>query len=381
MNFAWNETQTTLYEKILSFARAQLNGSTRERDRQHVFGREQWKLCGDFGLLGLSVPEVEGGMGLDSLTTALAVEAFGRGCDDTGLVFAASAHLFACAMPICEHGNATLRSRLLPDLCSGRAIGANAITEAEAGSDVHALKTTARRADGRYILNGTKSYVSNAEVADVFVVYAVTNPAHGYMGLSAFVVERNAPGLVIGKPFEKLGLTTTSMSSIYLEDCPVDEEARLGQEGQGGIVFRTSMLWERGCLFAAYVGMMDRQLEQVVEHARSRRQFGKPIGQNQAVSHRIANMKLRLEQCRLLLYRACWLRDQGQDATAEISMAKLAITEAAVQNGLDAVQLHGGIGVLREYDVERMLRDAIPSTIFSGTSEIQRTLIAKGLGL
>ncbi|HWO22078.1 MAG TPA: acyl-CoA dehydrogenase family protein [Kofleriaceae bacterium] len=380
MDFAWSETQTALYDRTLAFAQT-LGGDIRTRDREHAFSRAEWQRCGEFGLLGLSVPEAFGGMGLGALSTARAVEAFGRGCRDTGLVFAAAAHLFACVMPIFDHGDDALRRRLLPALCSGERIGANAITEAEAGSDVHALKTTARRDGDGYVLDGTKSYVTNAEVADVFVVYATTNPAHGYLGLSAFVVERGAPGLVIGKPFDKIGLTTTSISSIYLDGCRVRDADRLGAEGQGAIVFRSSMEWERACLFAAYVGVMERQLEQVVEHARTRRQFGKPIGHNQAVSHKIADMKLRLESARLLLYRACWARDQGQDATAAISMAKLAVSEAAVQNGLDAIQLHGGSGVLREYDVERMLRDAVPSTIFSGTSELQRTLIAKSLGL
>jgi alkylation response protein AidB-like acyl-CoA dehydrogenase len=382
MNFAWSDTQSALYDRTLAFARTQLGGDVRARDREHAFGHDAWKRCGEFGLLGLSVPEAFGGMGLDALSTARAVEAFGRGCSDTGLVFAAAAHLFACVMPIHDHGDDAQRRRWLPALCAGRSIGANAISEAEAGSDVYALKTTARRdGDGSYVLDGTKSYVTNAEVADVFVVYAVTNPSHGYLGLSAFVIERGTPGLTIGKPFDKVGLTTTSISSIYLDGCRVREADRLGAEGQGSIVFRGSMAWERACLFAAYVGVMERQLEQVVEHARTRRQFGKPIGHNQAVSHKIADMKLRLESARLLLYRACWTRDQGEDATAAISMAKLAVSEAAVQNGLDAIQLHGGLGVLREYDVERMLRDALPSTIFSGTSELQRNLIAKSLGL
>ncbi|MEM9457272.1 MAG: acyl-CoA dehydrogenase family protein [Myxococcota bacterium] len=381
MEFSWTTEQVEIYDRVLAFSRKELNHEIRERDREHRFPRREWRKCGEFGLTGLSVPERYGGMGLDCLTTARIVEAFGRGCEDGGLVFSVAAHLFACVMPIYAGASDELRERLLPRLCDGTSIGANAITEAEAGSDVHALACRAVRDGDDYVLNGEKTYVTNGPVADLFVVYATTNRAFGYMGITAFVVPRQTEGLVVGEPFDKTGLTTSPVSSVYLQDCRVPAAYRLNEEGQGGLLFKESMHWERACLFAMYVGAMDRQLERAIEFATTRRQFGKTIGKFQGVSHRIADMKLRLESARLLLYRACWLRDQGHDATLDIALAKVAISEAAVRSGIDTIQVFGGSGVIREFDVERELRDALPSTLFSGTSEIQRNLIAARLGL
>lgn len=380
MDFAWNKEDVELYDRVLSFARS-LEGRRREDPGAEPFPTALWRECGKFGLLGLCVPEEYGGMGLGALSTARALEAFGRGYHDMGFAFAMSAHLFACVMPIVEHGTASLKERVLPPLCDGRWIGANAITEAEAGSDAFALASRAVSQDSGYALTGVKSYVTNGPVADVMVFYASTNPAHGHLGLSAFLVEKDAEGVRVGKPFEKIGLETALISSVYLEDCPVSTDHLLGREGAGAQVFKSSMYWERACLFAGYLGTMERQLEQVVTYANERRQYGKRIGHYQAVSHRIADMKLRLESARLLLYRACWLFDRGEDAELAISLAKTAVSEAAVQSGLDTIRIHGGIGVAKEAGVENHIRDAIPSTVFSGTSEIQRNLIARALGL
>lgn len=381
MDFAFTHAQKDLYEKALAFARERLNDDVVARDRDHRFGAQEWRRCGEFGLLRLCVPEEHGGLGLDSVTTARVFEAVGRGCEDTGLVFSVAAHLFACVAPIAEHGHDEMKRRYLGPLGDGRWIAANAITESEAGSDVFALRTRATKDGDDWLLSGEKTYVTNGPVADVFVVYASTNPAYGYFGISAFVVDRDAPGLTVGAPFEKIGLGTAPTSSIYLDQCRVPARALLAEEGQGALVFERSMSWERACLFAGYLGVMERQIERCVAYARERKQFGKPLSEYQAVAHRIADMKLRFEAARLLLYRACWLRDQGQDATMEISLAKIAVSEGAVQSGLDAIQIHGGNGVVRDYGVERMLRDALPSRVFSGTNEMQRNIVCRELGL
>jgi alkylation response protein AidB-like acyl-CoA dehydrogenase len=365
----------------LKFSQEALNSSTKEQEQTHSFDIEQWRLCGKQGLFSMCVPEFYGGMGFDALTTARLIEALGRGCEDSGLVFSVAAHLFACVMPIVDHGTKELKEKMLPRLCSGEWVGANAITESEAGSDVFALKTRAVREGDTYILKGTKEYVTNGPIADTIIVYATINPAYGYLGVTAFVVEKETPGLTVGKPYGKMGLTSSPISSLYLGDCRIPENHRLGAEGQGGQVFKSSMRWERTCLFALYLGMMERQLEKTIAYARERRQFGKAISKNQAISHRIADMKLRLEAARMLLYRACWLVDHGQDSALDVSLAKLAVSEAAIQSSLDAIQIHGGIGYVTEAGIEKTLRDAIPSTIFSGTSEIQRDLIAMELGL
>jgi alkylation response protein AidB-like acyl-CoA dehydrogenase len=331
--------------------------------------------------LGLSIPEEYGGLGLGCLDTALSLEAFGYGCPDAGLVFACCAHLLACAMPIVEMGSDEQKRRHLPALASGSSIAANAITEEAAGSDVYALQTIAAREDDVYQINGVKSYVTNGPVADLLIVYAVTNPKHGYWGNSVFLVDAKSPGVTVGKPFVKIGLTSSQTSTVYFDKCEVPAEDLLAREGQGSTVFERSMRWERACLFASWLGLMQRQLELCVDYASSRSQFGKTIGTNQGISFRIADMKLRLESARLLLYKACWQLDAGQSSAADIALSKLAVSEGAIQSSLDAIQIHGGFGVMREGGIETMLRDMVPGTIYSGTSEMQRQIIAKELGL
>jgi alkylation response protein AidB-like acyl-CoA dehydrogenase len=346
------------------------------------FSDADWKACASFGLLGLCLPTAYGGMGLDLLTTARTIEGFGAGTEDMGLAFSACAHLFACAAPIATHGTEELRGRMLPRLASGEWVGANAITESEAGSDVFALRARAERDGDSYRLNGSKIYVTNGPVADVAVVYAATNPGAGMLSISAFAVELDLPGVVVGPPLAKTGLSSSPVGSVYFEDCAVPVASRLGGEGQGALVFEASMKLERSCLFAAYLGAMQRQLDEVVEFAESRRQFGRPIGKNQAVSHRVVDMKLRLEAARHLLYYACWAVDCGaRDATLAVALAKLAVSEAAVQSGIDAIQIHGGLGVMAEAGIGRGLHDALPATIFSGTSDMQREIAAAQLGL
>jgi alkylation response protein AidB-like acyl-CoA dehydrogenase len=379
MNFAWTREQDELYQRILCFSQDKL--ATQDRESAQIWTRAQWRLCGEIGLLGLCVSTAYGGSGLDAVTTARAVEAFGASYEDMGLVFSAAAHLFACCMPIFEHGSDAMKATWLPGLCSGELIGANAITERDAGSDILALKTRAVRDGDAYVMTGQKSYVSNGPVADLFVVYAATNPAHGYLGLTAFIVEREAPGLVTGEPFNKMGLTSTPACQLSLNECRVSAANIIGREGQGSLIFKRSMQWERACLFASYLGQMERQLEQTVRYAQNRRQFGSAIGKKQAIAHRLADMKLRLEAARLLLYRACWLFDQNHDSLLAISLSKLAVSEAAIQGGLDAIRIHGSVGFDCEEGIERMLRDAVPGTIFSGTSEMQRDIIASELGL
>jgi alkylation response protein AidB-like acyl-CoA dehydrogenase len=381
MHLSPTAEQDRLYEEARQFAAQRVNAAIASRVGESYFGAEEWRLCGESGLLGCCVPEQYGGAGHDALTVARIVEGFAKGCSDTGLVFSACAHLFAVAMPIAEHGSDELKARVLPRLASGDWVGANAITEADAGSDVFAMKTSAVRDGDRYRLTGAKTFVTNGPVADCFLVYASTEPTHGYLGITAFLVEGDAPGLVRCEHFDKVGLTGAPVCEIRLEGCSASAANRVGEEGAGAAVFHSSMAWERACLFAQYLGVMDRQLDEVVAFAKERRQFGKSLGRHQAVAHRVADMKLRLEAGRLLLHRACWMKSEGLECNLEISLAKLAVSEAAVQSGLDAIQIFGALGVKTESNVATALRDAIPSTIFSGTSELQRDLVARGLGL
>lgn len=384
MDFAWSSRQRDLYDAAVEAGR-RISAARDRRPGEAVgdgaFCAETWREASEFGLTGLDVPTEYGGLGLDCLTTARVLEGFGKGCADLGLLFSAAAHLFACCGPIVSSGSPTLRARLLPRLAQGQSIGANAITEPEAGSDVLALRTLASRDGDGYSISGEKTLVTNGPVADVTVVYACTQPGGGYLSLSAFAVERDTSGFLVSEPFAKVGLRGSPTGSVYLQDSFVPAENLLGAEGQGALIFKAAIQVERACLFAAYLGAMARQLEDVLSFARERRQFGRAIGKNQAISHRIVDMKLRLESARMLVYRACWQLDRGRDAAVEASLAKIAVSEAAIRSGLDAIQIHGGLGVMSEVGVDRSLRDALPATVVSGTSEIQRDIIAARLGL
>lgn len=381
MEFAWNEEQLRLRRSIVEFASAELNGGLHEREKAGSFPRAEWKKCAAFGIHGLPIPEEYGGSGQDVLTTMLAMEALGYGCRDNGLIFAINAQMWSIQMPILRFGSPKQKREYLTRLVGGEWIGAHGMTEPASGSDSFALAATAQRAGDKYVLNGIKHFVTNATVADLFLVFASVDRSKGFFGITAFLVERDTPGLSIGPSMDKLGLKTAPMSAVYLNDCEVDAQHRLGAEGNGGSIFRYAMAWERSCILASAIGTMERQLEACIAYAKTRTQFGKPIGKFQAISHRIADMKVRLDTARLLLYRAGWLRSQGQEAALEVAAAKLYISESFVQSSLDAVQVFGGYGYTTEFEVERDLRDAVAGRIYSGTSEIQREIIARSLGL
>jgi hypothetical protein len=266
-------------------------------------------------------------------------------------------------------------------MVSGDLIGAHAMTEPGSGSDALHMRTRAERQGDHYLLEGTKQYITNAPVADVLLVYAVDPGRPGLSGISAFLVSAATPGLAVSSSFEKMGLRTSPMGEVTLQDCLVPAESRLGPEGAGMSIFNSSMEWERSCLFASAVGAMRRQLEACVEYARSREQFGQPIGKFQGVSGKLADMYVRLEAARSLIYRVAWLKQQGRSAPAEAAAAKLFTSEAWVRSSQDAIQVHGAYGYMKEAGIERDLRDAVAGTIYSGTSEIQRVVLARMLGL
>jgi len=378
MDFEPSRIQRDRCDHLRAVLDEQFAGHRASADLDQV--RSAWKAAAGAGLTGLCLPEEYGGAALGALDTALSLEVFGRSCADMGLVFAIAAHLLSCAVPIREFGTGATR-RLLTGMVAGDLIAGNAMTEDEAGSDVGRIRTTATRSPDGYVLAGEKSFVSNAPIADVFVTYAVTDPAAGFLGVSAFAVPRELDGVVVGPPLPKLGLTGCPAGRVRFEGCVVPAEYLLGAEGSGGVIFQHSMAWERACLFAAYLGLMERQLTECVSRTTGRRQFGRKIAGFQAVAHRVARMRQRLEGARLLLYRACWLLDQDRTDVGAIAMAKNAVAEAAVANSLDAVQLFGATGYLVGAGIEEQLRDCLPTTIFSGTTEIQLELIAREAGL
>jgi alkylation response protein AidB-like acyl-CoA dehydrogenase len=381
VDFSFTRDQLALKTSVMEFASKELNKNIRQNDAAGNFPRDSWKACARFGIQGLPIPQEYGGSGADIMTTVLVMEALGYSCRDNGLIFSLNAQMWSIELPLLEYGTPAQKSAYLPGLVSGKLIGIHAMTEAESGSDAFSLSTRALRKGSKYILNGSKMYITNAPIADVILVFATLKPGSGFSGVSAFLVEKDSPGFAVSPPFEKMGLRTSPMGEVLLRDCEVPEENMLGKEGAGMALFNSSMEWERSCILASAVGTMQRQVEACTKYAINRKQFGQPIGKFQSISSKIADMYLRLEAARLLIYKVAWLKQQGKPAVAEAAAAKVFTSEAWVQSSLDAIQIHGAFGYMSDSEIERDLRDSVAGKIYSGTSEVQRLIIARALGL
>lgn len=381
MEFALNREQQRLQDAAIEFARRELNSDLVARDQAEAFCRASWNKCAEFGVHGLPIPAEFGGSGAGEISTVAVMEGLGYGCGDNGLLFSINAHMWTNSVPLLRYGTEEQKQQYLPGLCSGELIGANGVSEPESGSDVFSMRTLATKSGGDYLLNGTKTFVTNAPVADLFMVYATLDPALGALGICGFLVEKSMPGLSIGSKITKMGLRTSPMAEIIFDDCRVPARNLVGRERRGIEVFNCSMAYERACILATCVGSMQRQLETCIEYAQNRQQFGKPISKFQSVANRIVDLKLRFETSRLLTYKVAWLLETGDATEMDAALAKLHVSENYVKSCLDAVQLHGGYGYTTEFEVERDLRDSIGSTLYSGTSEIQRNIIASALRL
>lgn len=379
MNFGWTEEQLRLRRGAVEFASARLADGVRDRDRTGTFSREVWNACAEFGLHGMLIPDVPGG-GKDLLSAVATLEGIGYGGRDNGLIFSVVAHVASATEPLATFGSDAQRRQWLPGLGDGAMIGATGITEPDSGSSALTLATTAVTDGEGWVLRGSKTFVTNAPVADLFVIYARTG--EGFGGISCFLVPRNTPGLTVGPSIEKMGLRTSPMAQVYLDDCPLPAASLVGAVGSGAMIFSQTMEVERLLVMAPAIGVMERLLERCVAHARQRTAGTSVIGKHQAVAHRIAEMELQLESARLLLYRAAWHRMHRGTAMRESALAKLAVSEAYVEVCRSAVQIFGGYGYTTEYEIERELRDALAATLYVGTSEIQRNLVAglRGLG-
>ena len=377
MDFSWSQDQTNLSEKAAEFARQHLNDDMHDNDARSEFPRDKWLACAEFGVQGLVIPTSYGGSGLDILSAVLVMERLGYGCKDNGLLLSINVNIWNCAVPILHFGTEDQKNAYLPGLANGSLIGAYGMTEPDSGSDAFSLRTTAEEHDGFYILNGTKTLITNAPCADIVVAFAKIRGRTGPGAISCFLIEKNTPGLTLGKKIEKMGLRTSPLGEIVFEDCRIPKENILGREGQGQTIFNHALAEERAFILACQIGAMERQLEECVSYAKTRRQFKRPISDFQSVSNRLADMKARLEAARLLVYRVAWLRQQNKRAFLESSIAKLYISECCVQNSLAAMRIFGGYGYTTEYECERQLRDAIGTVFYSGTSDIQRNIISK----
>jgi alkylation response protein AidB-like acyl-CoA dehydrogenase len=377
LDFALSEEQQLLKKTVREFAESELAPHAREWDEKQEFPREVFSKLGALGLMGVVWPAEYGGSGLTTLDYAIVMEELAR--VDAGVALSVAAHNSLCSGHIFLAGTDEQKRRFLTPLARGEKVGCWGLTENSAGSDAGGTRTTAVRAGDGWVLNGSKTFITNGRVADTAVVMAVTDREKGKKGISAFIVERGTKGFRAGKKEDKLGVRSSDTSELVFEDCRIPAGNLLGAEGHGFI--DTLRILDRGRIgIAAFsVGIAQACLEASMRYSRERRQFGHPIAEFQAVQFKIADMATRVDAARLLTWRAAFLRDGGKDHTAESSMAKLYASEMSVQAALDAVQIHGGYGYVKEYPVERYLRDSKLGTIGEGTSEVQRLVIAREL--
>jgi alkylation response protein AidB-like acyl-CoA dehydrogenase len=382
VDFSYSDEQCMLREQISRFAVTELGKGNGESKSGSGFPFDEWRKCGEMRLQGLPVPEELGGAGLDSVSTAIALEALGYGCRDGGLVFAICAHLLACVVPVWKHGTPEQHDRYLADLCSGAKIAVNGMTEPGTGSDAFAMKTRAIPEGSGFVISGAKTFSSNGPVADVAVVYASTDHEKGYHGgITAFLIEKGTDGFGTGQTFQKMGLHSCPIGELILDNVYVPETAVIGRVGQGAAIFSESMDWERACLVACHIGTTEWLIERAIEYARTRKQSGQSISKFQAVAHRIVDIKVRLEAGRYLAYKAAQGLARPRTASMDASIAKLFVSESLLTSAIDTLRVLGGYGLMSEYGIESTVRDSMAGIIYSGTSDIQRNIIARWLGL
>lgn len=377
MDFDLNEEQALLRKTVRDFAEKELAPHSREWDEKQEFPREVFARLGELGLAGVCWPEEYGGSGLSTLDWAIVMEELAR--VDAGVALSLAAHHGLCSAHIHLAGSEEQKRRFLPPLARGEKVGCWGLTEPGSGSDAGGMRTTAVQEGDDWVLNGSKNFITNGRVADTAVVMAVTDRAAGKKGISAIVVERGTPGFRAGKKENKLGVRSSDTSELVFEDCRVPAGNLIGREGMGFV--DTLKILDKGRVgIAAFsVGIAQAALEASMRYARERKQFGHPIADFQAIQFKIAEMAMKTGAARLLTWRAAAMADAGKAHTAESSMAKLFASEAAVEIALEAIQVHGGYGYLKDYPVERYLRDAKIGTIGEGTSEVQRLVIARQL--
>ncbi|MBV6699350.1 acyl-CoA dehydrogenase family protein [Kitasatospora aureofaciens] len=350
-------------------------------DKAASFPREAWQAVAESGLLGLFFDEQYGGLGQDLATTMYVLEGLGHGCRNGGLNFSVTTSMVGIGAPLHRFGSPALKERYLPGIATGTLIGAHAISEPDAGSDALAMRTTAVADGDAYVLNGSKTFVSNGPIADVIAVYAKTDPTAGPLGVTTFLVERDTPGLSVGRPVEKMGLKSSPMAELFFDDCRIPRGQVVGRAGTGFLILDHVMKWEILLSFAVTLGEMQRRLEDCLAYAKQRSAFGKPIGSFQSVANKIVEMRIGVETSRKWLYDTAEKLTAGQNITVDLAAAKLVVSEASLASALHAVQIFGGNGYMAEYGIEQELRNAVAGTIYSGTSEVQRVRIATMLGL
>jgi alkylation response protein AidB-like acyl-CoA dehydrogenase len=374
LNFALTEEQTLLQRTVREFAENEVKPLAREIDETGHFPRETFRKAAELGLTAVALPESEGGAGFDHVSYSIVIEEISRVCASTGVILSVQNSLYCD--PIHRFGTAEQKKQFLLPFARGEKIGCYALTEPQAGSNAAALATKAVRKGDRYIINGTKAWITNGGVADAAIVYTNTDPTKGEKGITALVVERGTPGFKVGKEEKKLGIHATACTELSFADCEVPVGNRIGNEGEGYKIALSTLDGGRIGIAAQATGIAQGTLEQALSYAHERQAFGHPIADFQAIQFMLADMATEIDAARLLVRKAAWKSDTGARFSMEASIAKLFASELATRATHKSMQIHGGYGYSAEYPVERMYRDARITEIYEGTSEIQRLVIA-----
>lgn len=377
MNFKLSEEHEMIRKMVRDFARNEVAPTAAERDEEERFDRSIFEKMAELGLTGIPWPEEYGGIGSDYLAYCIAVEELSRVCASTGVTL--SAHTSLAGWPIFKFGNEEQKQKYLKPMAQGKKMGAYGLTEPGSGSDAGGMRTTARLDGDDYILNGSKIFITNGGEADIYVVFALTDPDNKHKGTTAFIVESDFPGFSVGKKEKKMGIRSSPTTEIIFEDCRVPKENILGEVGEGFKIAMMTLDGGRNGIAAQAVGIAQGALDAAVDYAKERVQFGKPIAQQQGVGFKLADMATQVEASRLLTYQAAWLESEGLPYGKESAMSKLLAGDTAMKVTTEAVQVFGGYGYTKEYPVERFMRDAKITQIYEGTQEIQRLVISRML--
>ncbi|HDR3652310.1 TPA: acyl-CoA dehydrogenase AcdA [Bacillus anthracis] len=377
MHFKLSEEHEMIRKMVRDFAKNEVAPTAVERDEEERFDRALFDQMAELGLTGIPWPEEYGGIGSDYLAYVIAIEELSRVCASTGVTL--SAHTSLAGWPIFKFGTEDQKQRFLRPMAEGKKIGAYGLTEPGSGSDAGGMKTIAKRDGDHYVLNGSKIFITNGGIADIYVVFALTDPESKQRGTSAFIVESDAPGFSVGKKESKLGIRSSPTTEIMFEDCRIPVENLLGEEGQGFKIAMQTLDGGRNGIAAQAVGIAQGALDASVAYARERHQFGKPIAAQQGIGFKLADMATDVEAARLLTYQAAWLESEGLPYGKESAMSKVFAGDAAMKVTTEAVQVFGGYGYTKDYPVERYMRDAKITQIYEGTQEIQRLVISRML--
>ncbi|MGY1464991.1 acyl-CoA dehydrogenase AcdA [Bacillus toyonensis] len=377
MHFKLSEEHEMIRKMVRDFAKNEVAPTAAERDEEERFDRELFDHMAELGLAGIPWPEEYGGIGSDYLAYVIAIEELSRVCASTGVTL--SAHTSLAGWPIFKFGTEEQKQKFLRPMAEGKKIGAYGLTEPSSGSDAGGMKTIAKRDGDDYILNGSKIFITNGGIADIYVVFALTDPESKQRGTSAFIVESDTLGFSVGKKESKLGIRSSPTTEIMFEDCRIPVENLLGEEGQGFKIAMQTLDGGRNGIAAQAVGIAQGALDASVEYARERHQFGKPIAAQQGIGFKLADMATDVEAARLLTYQAAWLESEGLPYGKESAMSKVFAGDTAMKVTTEAVQVFGGYGYTKDYPVERYMRDAKITQIYEGTQEIQRLVISRML--